>query len=84
MVRLASLAKEQLPNEEQMMFARLLASERVAFVRTRDFTRHRWSVMNKAMSIDPSVFRRLSLALPVKFAFSQSSDGLVQASFHRS
>ncbi len=80
---LAPLAKEQLPVEERMMKARLMALEGKAFEEQGDTTAQ-VERFEKVMEIDPSVFRRLQIALPVKFALGSGLDQQVSDALSRS
>ena len=82
-VRLSALAKEKLPVEERMIRARLMALEGVALSEQNDFS-GQVERFEKAMSIDPSVFRRLRLPLPAKFSLSSGLEQDVSDALSRS
>jgi hypothetical protein len=79
----AQLAKEGLPQVEQMMRARILVLEGVAFEEMGDVPQQLVR-FEKAMQIDPSVFRRLRVPLPVQFEIAQGLEQDVLSALQRS
>lgn len=79
----AQLAKEGLPQVEQMMRARILVLEGVAFEEMGDVPQQLVR-FEKAMQIDPSVFRRLRVPLPVQFEIAQGLEQDVLSALRRS
>ena len=79
----SSLAMEQLPTEEKMMRARLYALRGVAAKKQGDYSAQ-LQHFDRALSIDPSVFRRLQVPLPAKFSIGSGIDQMVSDALRRS
>lgn len=82
-VRYATQAIEELPAEEKMMRARLYALQGVAAGKQGDFSTQVLH-FETAMTIDPSIFRRLGVPLPVRFSIGSGIEGAVSDALRRS
>lgn len=68
-LEIGKITRDGLPQMEQLMRARILALEGVAQDELGDFDAALTS-WSQAMEIDPSVFRRLEIALPAQFSLT--------------
>jgi tetratricopeptide (TPR) repeat protein len=82
-IELGTSSRSKLPMVEQLMRARLLALEGVARGRTGDRL-GQIQHFEQVMEIDPSVFRRLDVELPVRIASGSGLDGDVLTALSRS
>lgn len=82
-IELGTSCRTQLPMIEQLMRARLLALEGVARGRTGDRS-SQIQYFEQVMEIDPSVFRRLDVPLPVRISSGSGLEGDVLNALSRS
>ena len=82
-IRLGQQTRESLPQMEQLMRARMFALEGVAHKKEGEIDNalRSWS---QAMETDPSVFRRLGIALPTQFSIASGMAGEVVDALSRS